>query len=75
LLGLTIAQFLIASLAALLVGMAKGGLKGISIISVALMALVYGAKASTGVLLTLLISITTNIVSGSISKSFCRLPW
>lgn len=35
--------------------MAKGGLKGFSIISVAIMAIVYGAKASTGVLLTLLL--------------------
>lgn len=53
--GLGATEFLIASIASLLVGMSKGGLKGISIISVALMALVYGAKASTGLLLTLLV--------------------
>jgi len=41
--------------AALLLGLSKGGLKGLSIISVPLMALVYGAKISTGVIIPLLI--------------------
>ena len=36
-------------------GLSKGGLKGLGIITVALMALVYGAKASTGVLIPILI--------------------
>jgi len=42
-------------LSALFIGLSKGGLKGLGIISVALMALVYGAKVSTGVLIPLLI--------------------
>lgn len=46
---------LLAFLAAFLIGVGKGGLKGMSILTVTLMALVYGAKASTGIILPLLI--------------------
>ena len=45
----------LAGLAAFVVGVNKAGLKGIGVIAVALMAIVYGAKASTGVLLPLLV--------------------
>lgn len=45
----------IAFLAAVLMGISKSGIKGIDIIIVTLMALVFGAKASTGLLLPLLI--------------------
>ncbi len=45
----------IAFIAAVLMGISKSGIKGIDIIIVTLMALVFGAKASTGLLVPLLI--------------------
>ena len=42
-------------LAALILGLAKAGLKGMGIVVVAILANIYGAKASTGILLPLLI--------------------
>ncbi len=47
--------YLISLLAAFILGMSKAGLKGISVLFVTLMALVHGAKASTGIVLLLLI--------------------
>ena len=47
--------FLLGLIAALIVGISKGGVKGISVLAVTLMALAYGAKNSTGILLPLLI--------------------
>lgn len=47
--------YLISLLAAIILGMGKSGLKGMGIVIVTLMALVHGAKASTGILLPLLI--------------------
>lgn len=44
-----------AALAGLVVGMSKSGIKGIGILAVTLMALVFGAKSSTGVLLPMLV--------------------
>jgi len=46
---------ILAFLAAFVVGVSKGGIKGISILSVTLMALAFGAKNSTGIILPLLI--------------------
>ncbi len=46
---------LIAFLACFLLGLSKAGLKGLGMVVVALIAIVYGAKASTGILLPLLI--------------------
>lgn len=43
-------------LAAVLIGFSKAGIKGITAISVTLLALAYGAKASTGIILPLLIA-------------------
>lgn len=48
-------DIILASLAAFLMGASKGGIKGLGIVTVALLALVYGAKASTGILLPILI--------------------
>ncbi|MDW3645958.1 MAG: sulfite exporter TauE/SafE family protein [Bacteroidia bacterium] len=42
--------------AALLIGFSKAGIKGIAVVSVTLLALVYGAKASTGILMPMLIA-------------------
>lgn len=47
--------WILALLASFILGISKSGLKGISIIIVTLMALAFGAKASTGVLLPLLV--------------------
>ncbi|MFK8102167.1 MAG: sulfite exporter TauE/SafE family protein [Saprospiraceae bacterium] len=47
--------YLISLLAAFILGMSKAGLKGIGVLFVTLMALVHGAKASTGIVLLLLI--------------------
>jgi uncharacterized membrane protein YfcA len=49
-------QWLAISFAVFLLGMAKSGIKGIGIIIVMILAFVFGEKASTGVLLPLLIS-------------------
>lgn len=48
-------SFLIAAAAALILGLSKAGIKGIAIFAVTLMALVYGAKQSTGIVMPLLI--------------------
>lgn len=49
--------------AALILGMSKSGLKGMGIVIVTLMALSHGAKASTGILLPLLIAADVMAVS------------
>src|SRR5215204_7058616 len=41
-------------LASLIIGLSKAGLKGIDMMNVAIMAIVFGGKASTGVVLPLL---------------------
>lgn len=46
--------FILALIAALILGMSKAGLKGLGIVVVALMANAYDAKSSTGILLPLL---------------------
>ncbi|MEM1122500.1 MAG: sulfite exporter TauE/SafE family protein [Bacteroidota bacterium] len=48
--------FILALLSEFFIGVGKGGIKGISILFVTLMALAYGAKSSTGIILPLLIS-------------------
>jgi uncharacterized membrane protein YfcA len=53
---LSTTQWIAVFFAVFLLGLAKSGIKGIGIIIVVIMALVFGEKASTGVLLTLLIS-------------------
>lgn len=47
---------LLAFLATLLLGMGKSGLKGLGVIIVTLMALVFGGKASTGILMPMMIT-------------------
>ena len=48
-------SFLIAALSSFLLGIAKAGVKGIAALIVAGLALAYGAKESTGILMPLLI--------------------
>jgi uncharacterized protein len=52
----TAGGWLLAALAALCVGLAKTGMSGLGMVAVVLMALVMPARASTGALLTILIS-------------------
>jgi uncharacterized membrane protein YfcA len=53
---LSTADILLTFLATLLLGMGKSGLKGMGVIIVTLMALVFGAKASTGILMPMMIT-------------------
>jgi uncharacterized membrane protein YfcA len=53
--NLSTLQWFAISLAVLLLGMSKSGIKGIGIVIVVIMAFVFGEKASTGVLLPLLV--------------------
>ena len=53
---LSVTEWVAVFFAVFLLGLAKSGIKGIGIIIVVIMALVFGEKASTGILLTLLIS-------------------
>ncbi|MEM7103890.1 MAG: sulfite exporter TauE/SafE family protein [Bacteroidota bacterium] len=52
---LTITQYLIAFFCAYIFGVAKAGIKGIGIVAIPLMAIVFGGKASTGIVLPILI--------------------
>ena len=51
---LTNIQWLVISLTALIIGMSKTGVQGIMLMVVPLMAMAFGAKASTGVILPML---------------------
>ncbi len=53
-LGYDLMQWLLVMLAAFLIGMGKAGLKGIDMLNVTLMAIVFGGKSSTGIVLPLL---------------------
>lgn len=53
--NLTITSFTIAFFATILLGMGKSGIKGVGVIIVLLMALIFGGKQSTGILLPLMI--------------------
>ena len=48
-------SLLLALIAAFIMGISKGGVKGVGILSITLLAIIYGAKNSTGILLPLLI--------------------
>lgn len=50
----SLSQWLLILLAAFIIGMSKAGLKGVDMLSVTLMAFVFGSKSSTGVVLPLL---------------------
>lgn len=50
----TLTEWILVMLAALLIGMGKAGLKGIDMLNVTLMAIVFGGKSSTGIVLPLL---------------------
>lgn len=48
-------NIVLAGIGAFIIGLSKGGIKGIFVLTVTLMALVYGSKSSTGVIVPLLI--------------------
>src|SRR6056297_3563740 len=51
----SLTSWILATLAAFVIGMSKAGIKGIAVINVTLMALAFGAKESTGMVVPLLI--------------------
>ena len=48
-------NYIIACFSAFLIGMSKSGIKGIGVLFVAIIAIVYGAKNSTGIIMPLLV--------------------
>ena len=52
--SLSVYQWLFALLAAFLIGISKAGIRGIDVAQVTIMALIFGSKASTGIVLLLL---------------------
>src|SRR5260221_10415383 len=50
----SVTNWVLILLAALMIGLSKAGLKGVDMMNVTLMAIVFGGKASTGVVLPLL---------------------
>src|SRR5437868_12873903 len=50
----SITNWLLILLAAFIIGLSKAGLKGIDMMNVTIMAIVFGGKASTGIVLPLL---------------------
>jgi uncharacterized membrane protein YfcA len=51
---LSVSEWLLIMLASFIIGMSKAGLKGIDMLSVTIMAFVFGSKSSTGIVLPLL---------------------
>jgi hypothetical protein len=51
------ANWILILLSAFIIGLSKAGLKGIDMMNVTLMAIVFGGKASTGVVLPLLCAV------------------
>ncbi|WP_047246964.1 sulfite exporter TauE/SafE family protein [Maribacter thermophilus] len=51
----SLTSWILASLAAFVIGMSKAGIKGIAVINVTFMALAFGAKESTGMVVPLLV--------------------
>ena len=52
---LSTTNFILAFIAAFILGVSKAGLKGIAIVIMTIMALVFGSKASTGIVMPLLL--------------------
>ena len=73
-------SYILAFIAALILGIGKGGIKGTSVLAVTLMVLAFGAKSSTGIILPLLI--TGDILAVIYFKKYTKwkylinfLPW
>jgi len=62
-LNLTYTNWILVALCAMLIGMSKTGVPGVSMIVVPVMAMIFGGKASTGVLLPILITADVFAVS------------
>lgn len=77
---ITVFEWAIAFLAAFTLGFSKAGIKGLGVVIVTLMALVFGGKASTGVIIPLLITADVLAViyynrSADWKLLFKLLPW
>jgi hypothetical protein len=61
-------------LGAFFIGLSKAGLKGVDMMNVTIMAIVFGSKASTGIVLPLLwrFIITTAMPNGHIFGNWCH---
>ena len=70
--GMDTWQFAMIVAAALLVGFSKTGIGGVVMIVVPLLAAVFGGKASTGILLPMLIIGDTATATGPASAACCR---
>lgn len=73
-------NWILIALAAFIIGLSKAGLKGIDMLNVTLMAIVFGGKASTGIVLPLLC--TADIMAVTYYHRHCRwkyfwklVPW
>lgn len=78
--NLSLLEWAIAFLAAFVLGFSKAGIKGLGVVIVTLMALVFGGKASTGVIIPLLITADILAViyynrSADWKLLFKLLPW
>lgn len=76
----SITNWILISLAAFIIGLSKAGLKGIDMLNVTLMAIVFGGKASTGIVLPLLCA--ADIMAVTYYHRHCRwqyfwklVPW
>lgn len=73
-------QWALAALAAFVLGVAKAGIKGLGVLIVTIMALVFGSRASTGIIVPLLITADILAVlyyrrSADWKLLFSLLPW
>lgn len=65
----TFVQFIILFVTALLIGMSKTGIQGITLFVIPLMAFSFGAKASTGVILPMLCFADLSPLPGGMHRS------
>ena len=76
----SLSHWILIALAAFIIGLSKAGLKGIDMLNVTLMAIVFGGKASTGIVLPLLCA--ADIMAVTYYHRHCRwkyfwklVPW
>lgn len=76
----SVTNWILIALAAFIIGLSKAGLKGIDMLNVTLMAIVFGGKASTGIVLPLLCA--ADIMAVTYYHRHCRwkyfwklVPW
>ena len=77
--GFSVIDIVFVVSGAFIIGLAKAGLRGIDMLNVTLMALVFGSKLSTGIVLPLYVQvillqlfITIGMRNGTISGNLCH---